>query len=345
MKIGVLIATYNGERYLQEQLDSIIEQTKRVDEIIVSDDNSSDNTAAIVNQYIENNKDIRIKFVINQGKRGVTCNFENAFRHSTSDLLFFCDQDDVWNENKVSCFLEAAERFPEYGLYFSNATLTDGSLKPIGKSVWDVFYCDRSIKTKYSVLDGDKLIERISANNIVTGMSAAVRREVLQNVFPMHLSLYHDEMVACYCSVNGGLVAINEETALYRQHGNNAIGIDGSMYVSDEKRRNSIAGLIKYSDQNMPIINHLYYKCEYYLRYDKNKKYDFLKEQYDYLKQIHDAAVSNKLKGTALLLGLLLKGKYNRYDIHRSTKFFVLDLAMVLFVGTKKRRKYFIENG
>ena len=93
MKIGVLIATYNGEKFIKEQLDSIINQTVRVDEIIISDDGSTDGTLEIVLEYINKYDKIGIKLVNNTVQHGVAYNFENAFRNSTADFLFFCDQD------------------------------------------------------------------------------------------------------------------------------------------------------------------------------------------------------------------------------------------------------------
>ena len=78
MKIGVLLATFNGEKYLKEQLDSIFHQTKQVDEIVISDDGSSDNTICIINEYIKMSNSIPIKLVFNREKHGVIYNIENA---------------------------------------------------------------------------------------------------------------------------------------------------------------------------------------------------------------------------------------------------------------------------
>lgn len=344
MKIGVLLATFNGEKFLREQLDSIFNQTKKVDEIIISDDGSSDNTICIINEYIKNNRTIPITLVFNREKHGVIYNIENAYRHSTADLLFFCDQDDVWKKSKVECFSKALEEFPEYGLYFSNATLTDEELKPLGQGVWDVYFTYRNFKTKYCVLCGEGFVRKLSYDgNIVTGMSAAVRREVLDEIFPLDPEVLHDEIAAFYCSVNGGLVAINEETAFYRQHNQNIVGLSGSAFVSNNKRRNSILGLMKYSDQNMAIVNSMYYKSKAFMYFDESQKYHFLEDRYQFYKKKREISQCNRISASFKILRLLIKGEYKQNEI-LYYKCFILDLAMILFVGTKKRRKYFLEH-
>lgn len=343
MKIGVLLATFNGEKYLKEQLDSIFHQTKQVDEIVISDDGSSDNTICIINEYIKMSNSIPIKLVFNREKHGVIYNIENAFRHSSADFLFFCDQDDVWKASKVESFYKALEEFPDYKLYFSNATLTDEKLEPLGQGVWDVYLSYRKFTSEYCVLCGEEFVKKLSFDgNIVTGMSAAVRREVLNEIFPLDPDVLHDEIAAFYCSVNGGLVAINEETAFYRQHTQNIVGLSGSAFVSNDKRRNSILGLIKYSDQNMAIVNSMYYKSKAFLSFDKLQKYPFLKSRYQFYKNKRDISQCNKIAALFRMIGLLFNGEYKRNEISY-LKCFILDLAMVLFVGTKKRKKYFSE--
>ena len=128
--ISVVMATYNGERYLRPQLDSILRQLGKDDELIISDNYSSDMTVEIINSY----NDERIKlFQITPDKRllktrhgiekNITNNFENALKHCHGDYIFFADQDDVWKENKISIMLEYLKR---YDLVMSNTTTIDG---------------------------------------------------------------------------------------------------------------------------------------------------------------------------------------------------------------------------
>ena len=91
------MATYNGSRYIKEQIDSILSQLSALDELIISDDHSTDSTYKIIKSYNDN----RIKFYLNELEKGVTHNFENALLHSKGDTIFLADQDDVWNKEKI----------------------------------------------------------------------------------------------------------------------------------------------------------------------------------------------------------------------------------------------------
>lgn len=99
MKVSVAMATYNGEKYLEQQIDSILMQLGSDDELIISDDHSSDRTVAIIEKYINN--DHRVKLFMNE-ESGVTSNFENAIKRTQNEIIFLSDQDDVWKPEKVS---------------------------------------------------------------------------------------------------------------------------------------------------------------------------------------------------------------------------------------------------
>jgi len=104
--ISVCIATYNGEKYIKEQLNSIIIQISQEDEIVVSDDWSNDRTLEIVSNYQDN----RIKILFNKKEKGYSKNFENAILYAKGDIIFICDQDDVWLPNKVSRMIDALKK-------------------------------------------------------------------------------------------------------------------------------------------------------------------------------------------------------------------------------------------
>lgn len=104
--ISVCMATYNGQKYIEEQLRSILQQISDEDEIIISDDGSKDETLSIISTI----DDSRIKIYVNDGTHGFTHNFENALSKSNGDIIFLSDQDDIWTENKVQTVLKELEK-------------------------------------------------------------------------------------------------------------------------------------------------------------------------------------------------------------------------------------------
>ena len=120
MKISVCLATYNGEKYIKEQLDSILPQLSANDEIIISDDNSTDDTINIIRSL----NDERIKIYVNKTK-GIVKNFENALNNASGDIIFLSDQDDVWKNDKVKKILSAFSSDNSLTFVFSNAEIID----------------------------------------------------------------------------------------------------------------------------------------------------------------------------------------------------------------------------
>ena len=117
--ISVCMATYNGGKYIKEQLDSILPQLGKEDELVISDDGSKDNTYSIIQSY----GDERIKLFYNHGKHGFVGNFENALKQCKGDYIFLSDQDDIWKVNKVSVVME---KLKDYSLVIHDAEIVDG---------------------------------------------------------------------------------------------------------------------------------------------------------------------------------------------------------------------------
>ena len=126
MKISVCIATYNGGRFIREQVMSILPQLGEEDEMVVSDDGSTDDTIAILESF----HDPRIKIFVNEGRHGFIWNFENALKHSSGAFVFLCDQDDVWKQDKVKVVIQALEK---HDMVLHDAELVDQDGVKTGK--------------------------------------------------------------------------------------------------------------------------------------------------------------------------------------------------------------------
>lgn len=198
------MATFNGERFLKAQLNSILTQERVPDEIVVSDDHSTDKTLEILKEF---QRDTAVEIVIlrNEGKSGYTQNFANALSHATGDLVFLSDQDDVWYKSKIRKVTELASRFPNQFAFLNDAELTDAELNPTGL-------------TKL----GQLRAAGISRDHFVMGCCAAVRRELLRYCLPIPSDFKgHDNWII---GIANGLDAtlINDEVLqYYRRHGEN----------------------------------------------------------------------------------------------------------------------------
>lgn len=201
--ISVCIATYNGARYINTQVLSILSQLGAKDELVVSDDGSKDDTIRI----LESLNDERIRIFYNQGQHGVVPNFENALKHSSGDIIFFSDQDDIWDEKKVERCVEALN---DVDLVIHNSKV----FYEEGNHLNEDFFKLRN--------SGSGYWKNIIKNSFV-GCCMAFRKEVKEYVlpFPKHI-LWHDMWIGLMVEKYGETKFIDDQLLYYRRHGDNA---------------------------------------------------------------------------------------------------------------------------
>ncbi|WP_314080022.1 glycosyltransferase family 2 protein [Hoylesella pleuritidis] len=205
MMISVCIATYNGEKFLREQLMSILSQLSDEDEIIISDDNSQDSTISI----IEAIKSPLLHLYVNNGECGYTANFENALRYAKGDYIFLADQDDIWMPDKVSVCVKFLQ---SYSLIISDGIIIDENGNKIGES----FYEQR--KSKKGLFNA---LLRFS----FLGCCLAFRKEILQRAMPFpadHLLCTHDNWLTLIGMMYYKSIVIDDKLICYRRHSANS---------------------------------------------------------------------------------------------------------------------------
>lgn len=221
MKTSVALCTYNGEKFLREQLDSILSQTERVDEIVVCDDGSTDSTLQILEEYHQKNPEIFRIFKNEINLRSVK-NFEKAISLCQNEIIFLCDQDDVWVENKVSTIVNYFEKNPKIEVIATNGYGIDdaGNLLEV-HSLWDIprFFQEENIEIDYF-----KIIA--FAGNIATGASMALRKRFVKKVipFPVIDEFHHDEWIALNAASNQSFEFLQEKLFKYRIHSQQQVG-------------------------------------------------------------------------------------------------------------------------
>ncbi len=222
MKLSVVMCTYNGAKYIKEQLDSIINQTTTIDEIIICDDGSTDDTIKIIERYNFQYPNL-IQLFQNTINLGSSKNFEKAVLLSGGDYVFFADQDDVWKNDKVEKTICVFKENPNADGVFSNGNLiNDDSLQFTDYTLWDIIYFpEQQLSKPIDVFEIIKL-----KGNIVTGATLCVRSNPLKKLvpFPNSKHILHDGWIALALSYNKKLYYSNENLFSYRIHAQQQIG-------------------------------------------------------------------------------------------------------------------------
>lgn len=220
MAVSVVMAACNGEKYIQEQLDSILCQLSTNDELIVSLDPSNDGTQNILVEYSK--KYPQVKVIKGSGK-GLIKNFENGLKHTSNEYIFLCDQDDVWKRDKVKKVMSAFE--DNTLLVMHDATVVDSDLNVIQNS----YYAIRK--------SGCGLWKNIWKNSYV-GCCMAIRKELLDYILPFPDKLpMHDQYIGLVAEMNGNVKFIRDSLILYRRHSDNSSDMKHSSLVQMMKWR------------------------------------------------------------------------------------------------------------
>ena len=251
-KIDILMATYNGEKYLAEQLDSIINQTYHNWNLLIRDDNSTDRTLEIIQDYQK--KDNRIKLLKdNEGNLGIVKNFEELLKNSESEFIMFSDQDDIWIENKLDVYLKTAEKIKIKGfLLHSDAILFDKNKSNILK---DTFTSKKAI---------NKGLENVLFNYFVQGATILISKEIKNFILPFPKEVYlHDRYIHLISELFFERIFVNKALIYYRQHGDNQIGAKNTIRELLSKRY--------FDERDRQLIKVIYNKYGSLLTEDKKK--------------------------------------------------------------------------
>ena len=206
--VSVVLATYNGERFLEEQLDSILNQTYTNLEVIAVDDCSTDNTLDMLQQYAD--KDKRLEIIINETNIGYVKNFEKGFKKSKGDFIAPSDQDDVWELNKIELLMRDID---SHEVIYSDSVFINSSGQSLHRKLSD-------IKTLMSF---DNCLAFAISNN-PPGHAMIVRRELLNQCYPFPAMIPHDYWLGFVATTRQAIKYVDLPLVNYRQHTGNVFG-------------------------------------------------------------------------------------------------------------------------
>ena len=216
-KIDILLATYNGQEFLREQIDSILNQSYQDFNLIISDDSSEDETYKILKEYEK--KDSRIRLFRQEKNLGLIQNFEFLLKQVTSDYFMFSDQDDIWKENKMEKSINKLKQ-EKAALVYTDLEIVDKNLEIIYPSYWKYKNIYKKIK-KYNNF------EALYLNNFVTGCTILAKSNYIKDIVPLPKTskfMLHDYWTALVIASKDKIAYLDEPTIKYRQHKNNRVG-------------------------------------------------------------------------------------------------------------------------
>lgn len=311
-KIDVLVATYNGQDYIREQLDSILNQTYKNIRIIISDDCSKDNTLSILKEYEKKYNNITI--YTHENNLGYKKNFEFLLNKVDAKYYMLCDQDDVWKKDKIEkSYNKMIEENAD--LVYTDLVVVDENLNEINKSYWNVIGKRKKIK-----LDD---INTLYLDNTVTGCTILSKSKFIKDILPIPDDtkyMLHDYWIALVVCLKGKITHLDYGSMLYRQHKTNQIGSSKKSLKMDS-----------FTSVRDMFINIKLEHYKLYLKYnlifdDYHKKLN--KEAIDYYEDIKNKKIIN-FKGYSTFNKLYKYENISTFIV----QFIVMNLPVLGYIG------------
>lgn len=221
-RTSIALATYQGARHLRQQLESYAVQTRLPNELIVSDDGSTDGTQTMVEEF-SRNAPFPVKLVTNFGERRIQFNFENAVRYCAGEVILFSDHDDVWLPQHIEKLTGALEANEQILAVSSNSQIVDQDLNLLGYTLAESERCSRRLCAEVTRLPTNQL-ELILRWRILAGHGMAFRRSIIPLILPFSQNSLHDFWVYFLAASIGRVTYIDEPLTLYRTHGGQRMG-------------------------------------------------------------------------------------------------------------------------
>jgi glycosyltransferase involved in cell wall biosynthesis len=213
------MCTYNGARYLSQQVGSIASQNELPDELVVCDDRSTDQTPEILKEFCKK-APFPVRLFWNEERLGPAKNFEKAIRLCQGEFIALCDQDDIWKQDKLAKLRDAFEKNPNAAYVFSDAQMVDEKGESQGEQLWDAV----EIRRKLKHFSGPGQVEALLRYNLITGATMALRSSFREILLPIPADWMHDYWIVLLGSVVSSGVPLEESLMMYRRHASQVCG-------------------------------------------------------------------------------------------------------------------------
>lgn len=221
---SVALCTYNGEAYLPAQWQSILDQQQLPDEVVICDDQSADDTVALLHRLAAD-APFPVRILVNEQRLGYNKNFERVMRHCTGDLIFICDQDDFWFPEKISVMARHMADHPAAQLAFCDAWVTDEQLQGRQNRFWEWIRFDDETQQRW--LSGESMEIMLDGNRVM-GCATVIRRSFLATLLPIPDQIpgyIYDGWLGLVSAAHSVIHFIDKPLQLYRTHQQQQVGV------------------------------------------------------------------------------------------------------------------------
>ncbi|AIS02791.1 MULTISPECIES: glycosyltransferase [Lactococcus] len=285
MNISIVMTTYNGQEHIIEQMESIKNQTRIPDEVIILDDQSSDDTVNIIQNYIEKNSLENWGIKINSVNKGWAQNFFDGMREATGDIIFLSDQDDIWTANKINDMSKVMEDFPQIDVLSGNwSSKLEGNVGFLSK----LYYFVEKIK----ITNNGKLVKQQFRDDEAydrPGWTYCYRNTFFHDIEKYYDGSSHDGFLCRYSVFKGSFYKLNVLTGYFRRHVKSTTSYDAQIKMDNVQKEISLSdskikiiqSLINYLEKsggNQAIVDSLKIRMIYF-----EKRKDYIRKKSIYL--------------------------------------------------------------
>lgn len=312
--ISVAIAAYNGERFLVEQLESLVSQTRPPDEVVVSDDRSTDGTVDIVRRFAAR-APFSVHVLLNKRNLGVNGNFDRAVAACTGDIIFLCDQDDVWLPHKIATMSALLARYGKVGLVISNSEIVDEALRPTGRRLYTLKY--PRVESLYTC--GEAAVRFILDTQTLAGHTMAFRRtpSLAKPTDEIVIGCTYDFVRAVVAGSLYDVAVVPESLTKYRRYNGQVSSPDNLPPTRPEQLRRRLRRVfVEYNSsaaQRAKFSSSLLQICRTIEEFDADPALIRFLEGKAEIAAFQAGLESSRLGRVAPVMANLLSGRYHKY--------------------------------
>jgi glycosyltransferase involved in cell wall biosynthesis len=222
LTVSIALASYNGARYIADQLKSFADQDRRPEELVITDDGSTDDTAKVVAGFARS-APFQVRFEPNPQRLGYNKNFARAIELCQGQVILMSDQDDVWLPAHVRRIAELFEAGRRIGFVTSNSTYTDDQLRPTGTDIWK---SERFTPAHHRAVSRPWQFPAWARHRALAGHASALRADLRPLIFPLPDEWIYDQWIALACALFSRVAVLPDRLTLHRHHAAQAVAND-----------------------------------------------------------------------------------------------------------------------